>query len=97
MERTRPVLSINTTAGAPFTVPSTQTRPPDADNRSAENPRATLLFTGRDPAPVREGIVRLLHDRETARAIAALGVEAGKRYFELETARGQFLEALCGA
>jgi hypothetical protein len=61
---------------------------------AAENPGAALLFAAPDPAPVRAAIQRLAADPAWATGLAAGAVEAGLRYFELSTARRQFLRAL---
>jgi hypothetical protein len=56
-----------------------------------------LLFTDRDPAPVRAALVRLQTDRAFAAEVAKRGVEAGKRDFELSVARDRFFGALRSA
>jgi hypothetical protein len=59
-----------------------------------ENPGAALVFTRRDPQPVRAALERLLSDRAYAADIARRGVEAGTRDFDLAAARRVFLGTL---
>jgi hypothetical protein len=61
---------------------------------ASDNPGAALLFTDRDPAPVRRALLHLFEDRAQAVTLAKGAVDAGKRYFELAVAQEQLMSAL---
>jgi hypothetical protein len=63
----------------------------------SEHAGAALLFTQRDPAPVREALKRLRSDRAFAAETARRGVEAGMRDFELSVARDRVFTTLRGS
>jgi hypothetical protein len=63
----------------------------------AANPGAGALVTERDPQAVQREIERLAGDREHACTIAAAGVAAGRKDFELSVTRGKFFRALVAA
>jgi glycosyl transferase family 4 len=60
----------------------------------AQNPRAALLFTSRDPQPVRDAITKVTSSTEYAHSLAEGAVETGKQFFELSMAREQLRQAL---
>jgi glycosyltransferase involved in cell wall biosynthesis len=63
----------------------------------SENPDATLLFTTRDPEPVRKGLLDVLSNGGVAAKIARAAVEAGDRDFAPSVAQRQFIDALAAA
>jgi hypothetical protein len=61
---------------------------------AAENPGATLCVRDPDPAAVLAVLERLVGDPAHAAAVAASGVAAGSRYFDVAAARATFFAAL---
>jgi glycosyltransferase involved in cell wall biosynthesis len=62
-----------------------------------ENPRATILVTEPDPAALRGAVLRVATDPPFAAAVAAAGLAAGSRYFDLAVARQKLRQALGSA
>jgi hypothetical protein len=61
---------------------------------AAENAGATVLVTDPKPEALRGPLARLVADPAYAAQVAAAGVEAGKRYFDLSRVRETFFAAL---
>jgi hypothetical protein len=61
---------------------------------AVENPGATLLFTDPDPAQVERAIRRIVENPAAAADLAAAGIAAGRRYFDLSISRDILYRAL---
>jgi len=64
---------------------------------AAQNPGAALLFTDPSPEAVRSGVLSIVGSEERARSLAQGAVDAGKKFFELSSAREQLERALLRA